>query len=172
MMDFFKTVEDRHSMRKYIETPVEDEKLHKILETANKAPSAGNLQGYEIYIVRKLEQRQALVKASWEQLFLAEAPVVLIFCANPARSAERYNERGIELYCIQDATIACAFAILAAKAQGLDTVWVGAFDEAAVSEIAHIPSNLRPVAMLPIGYAGKVPSVRPRRELSDLVHEV
>ena len=170
-MDFFKTVEDRHSMRKYAETPVEDEKLHKILETANKAPSAGNLQGYEIYVVREPEQRQGLVKASWDQEFLAEAPVVLIFCANPTRSAERYNERGIELYCIQDATIACTFAMLAAKAQGLDTVWVGAFDEMAVSEIVHIPSNLRPVAMLPIGYAGKVPSVRPRRELRDLVHE-
>lgn len=170
-MDFFKTVEDRHSMRKYVETPVEEEKLLKILETANKAPSAGNLQGYEIYVVRNLEQRQALVKASWDQDFLAEAPVVLIFCANPARSAERYKERGIELYCIQDATIACAFAVLAAKAQGLDTVWVGAFNEAAVSEILHIPTNLRPVAMLPIGYPGKAPSVRPRRELRDLVHE-
>ena len=170
-MDFFKTVEDRHSMRKYVETPVEDEKLQKILETANKAPSAGNLQGYEIYVVRKLEQRQALVNAAWDQGFLAEAPVVLIFCTNPARSADKYKQRGIELYCIQDATIACTFAILAAKAQGLDTVWVGAFDEAAVSEIVHIPSDLRPVAMLPIGYAGKVPSVRPRRELRDLVHE-
>jgi nitroreductase len=170
-MDFFKIVEERHSMRKYVETPVEDEKLQKILETANKAPSAGNLQGYEIYVVRKLEQRQALVNAAWDQGFLAEAPVVLIFCTNPARSADKYKQRGIELYCIQDATIACTFAILAAKAQGLDTVWVGAFDEAAVSEIVHIPSDLRPVAMLPIGYAGKVPSVRPRRELRDLVHE-
>ena len=170
-MDFFKIVEERHSMRKYVETPVEDEKLQKILETANKAPSAGNLQGYEIYVVRKLEQRQALVNAAWDQGFLAEAPVVLIFCTNPARSADKYKQRGIELYCIQDATIACTFAILAAKAQGLDTVWVGAFDEAAVSEIVHIPSDLRPVAMLPIGYAGKAPLVRPRRELSDLIHE-
>jgi len=170
-MDFFKTVEERHSMRKYVETPVEEEKLHKILETANKAPSAGNLQGYEIYIVRKLEQRQALVQASWDQGFLAEAPVVLIFCSNPARSVEKYKQRGIELYCIQDATIACAYASLAAKALGLDTVWVGAFDEAAVSRIAKIPSELRPVAMLPIGYAGKEPSVRPRRELRDLIHE-
>jgi nitroreductase len=170
-MDFFKTVEDRRSMRKYAETPVEEEKLHKILETANKAPSAGNLQAYEIYVVRNLEQRQALVKASWDQGFLAEAPVVLIFCANPARSTERYNKRGIELYCIQDATIACAFAMLAAKAQGMDTVWVGAFNETAVSEIAHIPSELRPVVLLPIGYAGRVPPVRPRRELRDLVHE-
>jgi nitroreductase len=171
-MDFFKTIDDRHSMRKFSDVPVEDDKLHKILETANKAPSAGNLQGYEIFVVRKQEQRQELVKASWDQNFLAEAPVVLIFCANPARSAERYKQRGIELYSIQDATIGCTFAMLAAKALGLDTVWVGAFDEAEVIRIAGIPVNLRPVAMLPIGYAGKMPSIRPRRDLRDLIHEV
>ena len=170
-MDFFKMVDDRRSMRKYAETPVEEEKLHKILETANKAPSAGNLQAYEIYVVHNLERRQALVTASWDQGFLAEAPVVLIFCAHPARSQEKYSERGVGLYCIQDATIACTFAMLAAKALGLDTVWVGAFDEAQVSKIAHIPSDQRPVVMLPIGYAGRVPSVRPRRALGDLVHE-
>jgi nitroreductase len=171
-MDFFKLVDDRRSMRKYAGTAVEKEKLHKILATANKAPSAGNLQAYEIYVVQNLEDRQALVKASWDQAFLAEAPVVLIFCAHPARNEEKYGERGTGLYCIQDATIACTFAMLAAKAQGLDSVWVGAFNEAAVSEIAHIPSGLRPVAMLPIGDAGKVPSDRPRRTLGDLVHEV
>jgi nitroreductase len=97
--------------------------------------------------------------------------VVLIFCAHPARSQEKYSERGVGLYCIQDATIACTFAMLAAKALGLDTVWVGAFDEVQVSKIAHIPTDLRPVVMLPIGYAGRVPSVRPRRALGDLVHE-
>jgi nitroreductase len=170
-MDFFKIVEERHSMRKYTTMPVEEEKLQNILETANKAPSAGNLQGYEIYIIRRLEQRQALVKAAFDQQFLAEAPVVLAFCADPARSADRYSKRGTELYCIQDATIACTFAMLAAKALGLDTVWVGAFDEKAVSEVIHIPADLRPVALLPVGYAGKTPSARPRRQLKDLVHE-
>jgi nitroreductase len=170
-MDFFKTVEDRHSMRKYAEQPVEEFKLQKILETANKAPSAGNLQGYEIYIVRKLELRQALVKAAWDQEFLAEAPVVLIFCANPGRSEVKYGERGGSLYSIQDTTIACTYAQLAAKAQGLDTVWVGAFDEKEVSALLQLSPGLRPVAMLPIGYAGKEPRPRPRRELRDLIHE-
>jgi nitroreductase len=170
-MDFFEIVEGRRSMRKYAEKPVEEKKLQKILQAANRAPSAGNLQAYEIYIVRSLEQRQALVKAAWDQLFLAEAPVVLIFCSNPARNLERYEQRGTGLYCIQDATIACTFALLAAKALELDSVWVGAFDEAAVSAIIHLPAGLRPVVMLPIGYAGKVPTERPRRELNDLVHE-
>ena len=171
-MDFFKTIEDRRSMRKYAGTPIEDEKLQKILETANKAPSAGNLQGYEIYVVRKLEQRQALVKAACDQEFLAEAPVVLAFCADPARSAVKYGDRGATLYSIQDATISCTYCQLAAKALGLDTVWVGAFDEAAVSSILELPPQLRPIILLPIGYAGKEPRPRPRRELRDLVHEV
>jgi len=171
-MDFFKTVEDRRSMRKYVETPVEEEKLQKILETANKAPSAGNLQGYEIFIVRNLEHRQALVKASWDQEFLAEAPVVLVFCTDAARSEVKYGERGKTLYSIQDATIACTYSQLAAKALGLDSVWVGAFDENAVSEILHIPSEFRPIILLPIGYAGKEPRPRPRRELRDLIHEI
>ena len=170
-MDFFKTVEERRSMRQYADKPVEEEKLHRILETANRAPSAGNLQAYRIYIVRKLEQRQALVKASWDQQFLAEAPVVLIFCAEPARSTVKYEERGAGLYALQDATIACAYAQLAAKALDLDSVWVGAFDEAAVSGILHIPPEFRPIAMLPIGYAGKIPHPRPRRELRDMIQE-
>lgn len=170
-MDFFRIVDERRSMRKYADTPVDEEKLHKILETANKAPSAGNMQGFEIYLVRRLEQREALVKAAWDQEFLAEAPVVLVFCTNPSRLVEQYQERGSGLYCIQDATIACAFSMLAAKALGLDSVWVGAFDEEAVRKIAHIPASLRPIAMLPVGYAGKEAGVRPRRELNDLIHE-
>jgi nitroreductase len=170
-MDFFKTVEERHSMRKFKDTPVEEEKLHKILNTANKAPSAGNLQGFEIYIVRKPEQRKALGKAAYDQESLVEAPVVLVFCANPDCSAEQYQERGSGLYCIQDAAIACSFAMLAAKALGLDTVWVGAFDENEVGKVIHVPGKLRPVSMLPIGYAGKEAMIRPRRELKDLVHE-
>jgi nitroreductase len=170
-MDFFEVIDSRRSMRKYSDKPVEEEKLKKILESANKAPSAGNLQGYEIYIVRKIEQRKALVKAAWDQEFLAEAPVVLIFCANPERVVEKYQERGSDLYCIQDATIACVFSMLAAKALGLDTVWVGAFVEESVRKAIRIPDHLRPVSILPIGYAGKEPKIRPRRELQDLVHE-
>jgi nitroreductase len=171
-MDFFEVVNERHSMRAFADRPVETEKVQKILETANRAPSAGDLQGYEIYLVTRPEHRSALVQAALAQEFIAEAPVVLIFCTNPARSAVRYKQRGIQLYSVQDATIACTFAMLAATALGLSTVWVRAFEEDAVREAVGIPQDLTPVAMLPIGYAGKKPRITPRRELSDLVHEV
>lgn len=170
-MDFFKIVEERHSMRAFANKAVEEEKLRRILEIANRAPSAGNLQGYEIFVVRKVEQKRALVEVAYGQGFIAEAPLVLIFCANPARSAVRYRERGERLYSVQDATIACTYAMLAASALGLSSVWVGAFDEEGVRQAAGIPPDLLPVAMLPIGYAGESPRRTPRRPLEDIVHE-
>lgn len=102
--------------------------------------------------------------------FVAQAPMVLVFCANQARSPAKYRERGASLYAIQDATIACAFAMLAATALGLGTVWVGAFDAAAVQRVGC--HDLLPVAILPIGYPAEEPEPTPRRSLTDLVHEV
>ena len=171
-MEFFQVISERHSMRKYANTPVEEEKLRRILEITNQAPSAGNLQGYEVYVVRSEEKRKALVSAALGQEFLFEAPLVLIFCANPARSTVWYKERGERLYSVQDATIACTFAMLTATALGLATVWVGAFDEQGVRAAAGIPEELVPVAMLPVGYAGKQPRIMPRRELKDIIHLV
>jgi nitroreductase len=171
-MDFFKVIDGRHSMRAFTGTPVEQEKLARMLEVANQAPSAGNLQGYEIYVVRQAGQKEGLVKAALDQQYLADAPVVLIFCTNPARSAVWYKKRGEKLYSVQDATIACTYAMLTAAALGLSTVWVGAFNEQGVREAVGIPKELIPVAMLPVGYAGKQPRVTPRRELKDIVHEL
>lgn len=171
-MDFFDVVNARHSMRKYSSIPVEESKLQQILETANKAPSAGNLQGYEIYVIRKPELRKQLSAASWDQESLLEAPLVLVFCAHPARSEEQYGERGVDLYAVQDATIACAYSTLAVTALGLCCVWVGAFEPDAVRKTLGAPDGQTPVVMLPIGYPGKETQVRPRRALKDLVHEV
>ena len=169
-MDFFALIKARRSIRLFKDTPVESEKIQKILEAANLAPSAGNLQGYEIYLVTALEGRQGLVKAAQGQDFLVQAPVDLVFCANPQRSSVRYGKRGRELYSVQDATIACTYAMLAAQELGLSTVWVGAFQEEPVRQAAKIPQELLPVAILPIGYAAESPNPRSRRELEDLVH--
>jgi len=169
-MDFFDIIKTRRSVRLYQDAPVEPEKLQAILEAANIAPSAGNLQGYEFYLVTRLETRQALVKAALGQEFLAQAPVSLVFCANPQRSSVKYSKRGRQLYSVQDATIACTFAMLAATALGLSTVWVGAFDDDWVREAAGLPADLLPVALLPIGYAAENPAPRPRRRLQEIVH--
>lgn len=171
-MDFFDVVRIRRSIRAYAARPVERDKLQRILEAANAAPSAGNLQAYEIFLVTKEEHRRALAAAALAQDFIAAAPVVLVFCAHPARSEWRYGRRGVELYCIQDATVACTFAMLAATALGLATCWVGAFRDDEVRRVLGITGKLIPVAILPVGYPAEKPEPSRRRKLTDLVHEL
>lgn len=65
-MDFFQVVKDRCSMRKFTSRPIEAEKLQKVLETINCAPSAGNMQAYQVYVVSDPVHQAALSKASWD----------------------------------------------------------------------------------------------------------
>ena len=171
-MDYFEVLNERHSIRAYKNQPVEPEKLQQILDTINLAPSAGNLQAYEVYVVSEMNHKAALAKAANDQEFLAQAAIVLVFCAHAALSTDKYGKRGMELYCVQDATIACTYAMLTVTALGMSTVWVGAFNDEAVRRVICAPQAHRPVAMLPIGYPAEAPRRRPRRKLKDLIHEV
>jgi nitroreductase len=171
-MDFFEVIRSRRSIRRFDNRPVEEEKLNAILEAANAAPSAGNLQAYEIYLVRSPAELAGMAGLLARMKFFAEVPAVLVFCANPERSGVKYSDRGRALYAVQDATIACTQAMLAATALGLASVWVGAFQEQAVAEALALPASLRPVALLPIGYPGETVEPRTRRALKDIVHPV
>ncbi|MEW6094592.1 MAG: nitroreductase family protein [Chloroflexota bacterium] len=171
-MEFFQVVKERCSTRKFIRQPVEAEKLRKVLETINSAPSAGNMQAYEVYVVNDPVRQAALSKASWDQESIVEAQVVLVFCTHPELNAERYGDRGRDLYALQDATIACTFAMLAVIAVGLACVWVGAFDDEQVWRIIGAPAGQTPVSMLPIGYPDKPAEPRTRRSLDSLIHRV
>ena len=170
-MDFLDVIKHRRSTRAFSAQPVEDDKLRVILESINRAPSAGNLQAYEVYLVREQAAKTALAASALGQLFIAGAPVVLVFCAHPERAAA-YGDRGRRLYAFQDATIACTFAALAATALGLASVWVGAFREEAARRAIGAGSGVTPVAILPVGYAAEAPRATPRRPLEELVHEV
>jgi nitroreductase len=170
MWDFFQTVRRRHSIRKYqTDMPVEDSHLHAVLEAACAAPSAGDLQAYRIIVVRDAALREALSAAADGQAFVAEAPVCLVFCTEPQRSAVQYGERGASLYALQDATIATAYAELGTVAAGLGSTWVGRFNEARVRELLELEPGSQPVALLSLGYPAELPQESRRRRLDELV---
>lgn len=170
-MDFFEVIEKRRSVRAYLSRDVEEDKLKKVLDAALQAPSAGNLQAYRIFLTKNPEMRERLAEASFGQQFVAEAPVVLVFCALPEKSSARYGKRGAELYCIQDATIAASYAQLAATALGLATCWVGAFDDDAVKKILALKKE-RPVAILPLGYAAETPRKPKREDFNSIIKNI
>jgi len=117
--------------------------------------------------VKNKENKEAVADAAFNQDFIAEAPIVLILCANQDRSAVRYGARGRDLYSIQDATIAASYAQLASTALGLGSVWIGAFDEFAVKKII---SADKPIAIIPIGYPDEKAEETKRRS-DNIVHK-
>ncbi len=173
MWDFFETVRHRHSIRKYrTDMPIEQEKLHAILEMACAAPSAGDLQSYHIYVITDAQQRQQLSKIASGQDFIAEAPVTLLFCSDPKRAAREYGDRGEQLYALQDATIAAAYAQLAVVAAGLASTWVGYFDDSRIKQAFDLSAGLEPVAALSIGYPAELPAETPRRPIGEVVTQL
>lgn len=170
MWDFFATVRHRHSIRKYrTELPVEQEKLHAILEMACAAPSAGDLQSYHITVITDAEKRKRLSEIAENQTFIAEAPVALLFSSDPQRAGKKYGERGECLYAVQDATIAAAYAQLAAVAAGLGSTWIGYFDSEQIKQELNLAAGLEPIAILSVGYPAELPEESPRRQMDQVV---
>lgn len=167
-MDFWSVIEQRHSIRAFQSSPVGDDAIERLLGAAMRAPSAGNRQPWHFVIVRNPQVRAALEQAAYGRSFVGEAPVVIVVCAEPERSAARYGERGRRLYCLQDTAAAVENILLAATALGLGACWVGAFDEAAAARAVAPPAHLRPVALVPLGVPAESPEAAPRRTLDEV----
>jgi nitroreductase len=170
-MEFFEVVKKRKSVRKYLNKSVLDKDIKKILEMVNIAPSAGNLQPFKVYVIENKEMIDSicLISGGIQRNFESNPPLILIFCANPEESRRRYKERGANLYCIQDTTIACAYAQLTATALGFSACWVGSFDEEKIKDV--IKTDLLPIAILTAGYSDEKPT-RPKRKLLDQISVV
>lgn len=170
--DVIECIKQRRTIRRFTDDAVSDATLGRILEAAILAPSAGNRQPWFFYVVKNHEIREQLAEAAYGQTWLMSAPVTIVVCADPEESGERYGDRGRQLYCIQDTANATMNLILAANAYGLGCGWIGAFSEEKVAQILNLPSNHRPVVMIPIGVPAEEPAMRPRKNLDEVVQVI
>lgn len=165
--DIFAVMAARRSTRKFSERHVEPEKVDKIIAAADTAPTAGNYQGFEIFLVRSPEKKQKLIAACNKQPYV-NAPLVLVFCKNPARVKFDFDDYILRKFAVQDATLAAGYSQLAAQALGLSSIWIGMLDEKQVMDV--INTDLVPSSILCIGYPKQKKYPKPRRNLEDLVH--
>lgn len=169
-MEFNEVIKNRRSIRQFKPTEIPDETIREILELAQLAPSAGNLQAYKVKIIKSKEDKMKLKEATMsKQESLVSAPVVLVICADREESGKKYEERGKNLYSIQDATIFASYVQLTIASMGLTAVWVGGFSEEEVKSALSLPENLQPVAMIPFGYPDGEPRPRERKNLEDII---
>jgi nitroreductase len=169
-MDVFQAINERRSIRKFKETPVEWEKVSQVLEAARLAPSWKNMQCWRFLVLNLPAKKQALLCGFSDdnpgKKALAQAPVIIVVCADPAQSGV---ENGIEYY-IADTAIAFEHICLAAHGLGLGTCCMGWYDEAAIKEQLGIPADIRVVGVTPLGYPDQEPKQRPRKDLAEIAY--
>jgi len=159
-MDTQEAINSRRSIRRYLDRPVEFEKLTTILDAAMKAPSAGNLQGWRFILVTDRKLIKEVAGYSIEQYWIQSAPTLIIVCAVPERHEMYYGLRGKRLYNIQDCSASIENILLSATDLGLGSCWIGAFEEEKIREVFNIPVNVRPQAIITLGYSDEVPKDR------------
>ena len=171
-LSFASVVKRRGMIRKYVDKPVPDEAVKKLLQYAVRAPSAGNLQPWEFVIVRDPDVRAKLAKAAMNQNSVATAPVIIATCADTQRMGEKYGTRG-SFYSLVDTSFASLLILLSATEQGLGACFVGSYDSAEVAKIFQLPNHVRPVGLITIGYPDEQPRQpsNPKILLEKLVHE-
>ena len=167
-MEFLELAEKRYSVRAYKSTPVEYEKLQKVLEAARMAPTADNRQPFQLIIVPTKGREEELLRIYSKPWFI-EAPVIICICAIPAESWVRKDGKN---YCGVDAAIVMDHLILAATDLGLGTCWVGAFNPDEARKVLKIPDDMEPIAFTPLGYPNDQPGDIIRKPIEELVRYI
>lgn len=180
-METLEAIRTRRSVRRFSDQPVEPEKLQAVLEAVQQAPSWSNKQCWSLVVVQDQEARARISDLSFVESFfavygyksnpaqkaLAQAPVVIVACADPDRSGDLNGQP----YYLADMGIATENLMLAAHDQGLGSVFVGVFDEEELKKLLNIPDAIRIVGLFPLGYpASETKSGPARKQLSEFVH--
>lgn len=185
MNEVLKQLLERKSVRVFEEREISPEDKAAILEAAVMAPSAGNQQLYTILDITDQEKKERLSQTCDHQPFIADAKLVLIFCADCQKWYEAFLEAGCEprhpgvgdlLLAVDDALIAAQNAVVAAHSLGIGSCYIGDIMENCEvhRELLNLPSYVFPAAMLVFGYPTEQQLRRPKPErvaMKYIVHE-
>ena len=146
-MEFYTVLQRRYSCRAFSLTPVEQEKVDRILEAGRIAPTAVNKQPVHLWAISNpgtLEAIKGVTRSNYG------APLILVVGCRPADAwVRRYDgKNGAE----GDASIVATYLMLAAENEGLSTLWVGSFDPALLQGILPGAEGYELVAMINVGY--------------------
>lgn len=159
MLGTYEAVISRRSVRKYRREPVKDEDLKMILEAARQAPSGKNAQPWHFVVVRDPERKREVARACAEQMWMADADVIVCGVGFARRSPKWH---------VVDTTIALQNMILVATSLGYGTCWIGAYYPDEVKKALALPDDATVVCLTPVGVPDESPRARGRRAPSEI----
>ena len=174
-MTFQQLVKNRRSIRRYLEKPVEREKILACIEAARLAPSADNVQPWRFLIIDDPELKAKFAQEVFSGIyfiskFAAKAPVLIMILARLDIIANRIGKQiqNIHFYLI-DIGIAGEHIVLQAEELGLGSCWIGWFNIRKARKFLKIPRKYKIVSLMAMGYYEKRPTrEKKRKELEEI----
>ena len=170
MADVLDIIKSRRNIKQFLPKYVDWDKISKICDAGRHAPSSGNIQNWKFIVVLEPSLKQKLAEACYEQYEISIAGTLIVVCGEPEKAERYYGLRGERLYTIQNCAAAIENMLIQAQALGLGTRWVGGFDEDAISSLFSIPNEVRPQAIIAVGYPQEVPAKPPKYPLESIVY--
>ena len=185
MNEVIRQLNNRKSVRAYTDREIGKEEKDAILMAAAQAPTAGNQQLYTILDITDQQLKDKLVETCDHQPMIAQAKLVLIFCADCKKWYDAYAAVGCQprkpgvgdlLLACSDAIIAAQNAVTAAESLGIGSCYIGDIMENCEQqrELLGLPEYVFPVGMVIFGYPTEQQQRRPKPErvqMHYIVHE-
>lgn len=157
-MNFQKLVQQRQSVRKYSNKPVEKEKIEKLINAVHMSPSACNSQPWKLIIVDDPELKNKVAKATFNKAisfnkFAEQAPVIAVLVVEKAKPIAQIG--GLikdQQYPEYDIGIAAAHFCLQAAELELGTCMIGWFNKKKIQELLNIPKKRKIGLVITLGY--------------------
>lgn len=147
----------RTSIRAYIDKPVEDEKIEKVLKAGMSAPTAGNKQPWNFVVVTDKNILRAVPLKLEYAKPVAAAPLAIVVCGDLNKT---FDGEGQE-YWVQDLSAASQNILLASHSLGLGAVWCGVYPISErvnyIKDLLNLPDNIIPLNIIAIGYPNQNP---------------
>jgi nitroreductase len=170
-------IKGRRSVRAYKADPVPEEKLRKVLEAVQWAPSWANTQCWEIIVVREQGTKEQLVETltptNPARQAILQAPLALVLIGIKGRAGFKKGEVCTDKgdWYMFDTGLATQNLCLAAHAEGLGTVIVGLFDAVKAAKVLQVPEDKAVVIITPLGLPDTVPAPPKRKEIAEFVYQ-
>ena len=185
MNEVISQLKERKSVRVFTDRPITEAETTAILEAAVHAPTAGNQQLYTIIHVTDPKLKEQLAESCDHQPFIAQAPLVLVFCADCRKWYQAFRAFACDprspgvgdlMLAVSDTNIAAQNAVVAAHSLGIGSCYIGDIMENAETQrtLLNLPEYVFPAAMLVFGYPAQSQLERekpPRSDLQHIVHE-
>lgn len=156
-LSVLENIHARTSIRSYLPKEVEEEKIEQLLRAAMAAPTATNRQPWAFIVIKERAVLEELATTLPYTKMAKEAPLAIAVCGDLTKAIEGDGQG----YWVQDASAATENILLAAQGLGLGAVWTGVYPikerVKEVQGILHLPTNVVPLNVIPIGYPAENP---------------